>query len=193
MEWTRSDTLALASNSCTRCRGVGLRFGRRGKLHPCDCVLRSIFRACYVRFRQCVTKEKYISQVTMDPMPGRDNRQSWSRKDEEYIADFCLVTKRCLSEDDYRIFRYHYLLGADWKLCCRKLQIDRGLFFHTLYRLEAKLGKEYRELEPYALFPLDEYFHGAWRTAVAVQPTPKVVPIRGRLAFPRITNNRKAA
>lgn len=192
MEWTRSDTLALASNSCARCRGVGRRVGRKGTLSPCSCVLRSIFRACYRKFRYCVEKEKYLSQATRDPVPGRDHRQSWSRKDEEYIADFCLVTRRCLTDDEYRIFKYHYLLGADWKLCCRKLKIDRGLFFHALYRIEAKLGKTYRELEPYALFPLDEYFFGPWKGA-APQPEPKVVPIRGRLAFPRITSERKAA
>jgi len=52
------------------------------------------------------------------------------------------------------------LLGADWKLCCRRLKMDRGNFFHTLYRIQQKLGRVFRELEPYALFPLDEYFGG---------------------------------
>ena len=61
------------------------------------------------------------------------------------------------------MFRYHFLLGADWKLCTRKLDIDRGNFFHAVYRIEQKLGRVFRELEPYSLFPLDEYFHGPAR------------------------------
>jgi hypothetical protein len=82
----------------------------------------------------------------------------WSRKDEEYIADFTLVSKRTLTPEEYRLFSYHFLLGADWRLCCRKLKMDRGNFFHATYRIQQKLGKVYRELQPYGLYPLDEYF-----------------------------------
>ena len=84
-------------------------------------------------------------------------------KDEEFMADFCLVSRRTLDEAEYKIFRFHFLLGADWKMCCRRLGMDRGSFFHQLYRIEQKLGRVYRELRPYALFPLDEYFGGTVR------------------------------
>jgi len=84
-------------------------------------------------------------------------------KDEEFIADFCLVSRRTLSPREHRLFRYHYLLGADWKLCCGKLNMERGAFFHEIYRIEQKLGRVFRELEPHALFPVDEYFNGASR------------------------------
>jgi hypothetical protein len=84
----------------------------------------------------------------------------YSRKDEDYTADFCLVSKRYLNESEYRVFRAHILLGADWRLCCQKLQIDRGTFFHSVYRIQQKLGRAFRELEPYSLFPIDEYFAG---------------------------------
>jgi hypothetical protein len=76
------------------------------------------------------------------------------------MADFCLVSRRVLDEFTYKVFRYHFLLGADWKLCCRQLQIDRGTFFHTIYRIEQQLGRTFAELKPYPLFPLDEYFGG---------------------------------
>jgi hypothetical protein len=76
-----------------------------------------------------------------------------------------------LSEDEYRLFRYHFLLGADWKLCTRRLGIDRGNFFHSVYRIEQKLGRTFRELAPYPLFPLDDYFHGPSRMAPAFSPT----------------------
>jgi hypothetical protein len=41
--------------------------------------------------------------------------------------------------------------------------MDRGSFFHEVYRIEQKLGRIYRELEPYALYPLDEYFGGTYK------------------------------
>lgn len=179
MEWTRSESLSLAAERCVLCHGLGLKSGRRGASTPCRCVLRSIFRACYNRFRICVNKEKHLSRVTLDAAPRGGRRITWGRKDEEYIADFLLVTRRSLSAAEYKLFKYHFLLGADWKLCVRRLNIDRGTFFHDLYKIEEKLGRIYRELKPYALYPLDEYFNG--RT---VNDTPtfaereKVVPLR---------------
>ena len=160
MEWTRSETLALAAPKCNTCVGLGLRIGRNKTTHPCNCVLRAIFRACWERFRDCMAREKHMSKVTLDPMPGKDRRGAWGRKDEEYSADFCLVSKRTLTEFEHRIFRYHFLMGADWKLCCRQLKIDRGSFFHMVYRIEQKLGRIFCELKPYALYPLNEYFGG---------------------------------
>jgi hypothetical protein len=41
--------------------------------------------------------------------------------------------------------------------------MDRGNFFHAVYRIEQRLGRMFRELEPYSLFPLDEYFNGPSR------------------------------
>jgi hypothetical protein len=192
MEWTRSDTIALANHACTQCHGLGLRLGRKGKMNPCNCVLRAIFRACYARFRHCATKEKYMSRISLEFIPGRERNFSWGRKDEEYMADFVLVSRRTLSEFDYNIFRYHFLLGADWKLCCRRMQIDRGTFFHAVYRVQQELGRVFRELEPYGLFPLDEYFHGSVRAAPvkACQPLssmPRIQPaLAGRDYPPRL-------
>jgi len=85
-----------------------------------------------------------LSRVSLEPHVGRSRPSTWGRKDEEYIADFCLVARRTLSEFEYRLFRYHFLLGADWKLCARKLRIDRGNFFHAVYRIEQKLGRSFR-------------------------------------------------
>jgi hypothetical protein len=90
------------------------------------------------------------------------------------VADFCLVSRRTLSASEHRLFKYHFLLGADWKLCCRKLDVDRGTFFHEVYRIEKKLGRTFRELEPHALFPIDQYFNGTPKTGVE-NPTPFVV------------------
>ncbi len=178
MEWTRSETLALAMQNCTQCLGSGLRMGRKGVLSPCNCVLRSIFRTCYQRFVRVMTQEKHMSKISLEPHAGRQRPTTWGRKDEEYAADFILVSRRNLTEFENKLFRYHFLLGADWKLCARKLGMDRGNFFHAVYRIEQKLGRIFREMEPYALFPLDEYFHGPSRLTPV---TPKTVQIGGRI------------
>jgi len=192
MEWTRSETLALAAPRCNTCVGLGIRLGHNKKANPCNCVLRAIFRACFERFRQCASREKYMSKVTLDFTPGSARKGSWGRKDEEYAADFCLVSKRALNELEYRIFKYHFLLGADWRLCCRRLRMDRGNFFHAVYRIEQKLGRVFRELEPYSLFPVDDYFHGPVKN-VTSSLTPQVVPIRPPLrSLVRLPNERTA-
>jgi hypothetical protein len=187
MEWTRSETLALAMHNCAQCHGAGLRLARKGALAPCNCVLRSIFRICYNRFLRCVTQERHLSRVSLEPHTGRSRPSTWGRKDEEYIADFTLISKRVLDDVEQKLFRYHFLLGADWKLCSRQLHIDRGNFFHAVYRIEQKLGRTFRELEPYPLYPLDEYFNGPSRftplnkTILAQNPFAMVPP---RLQFP---------
>lgn len=174
MEWTQSDTLALAANSCAYCHGLGQRTGRRGNKKPCLCVFRSVFRICFGRFRLCYEVEKHKTSVTLEG-------NVWSRKNEEYIVDFLNVTRRALTDEDWKIFNYHFLLGADWRLCTRKLGMDRGRFFHELYRITERLGRVYRELQPYPLFPLDEYFHGT--THEQGRLIEKTMPQRERPSF----------
>ncbi len=184
MEWTRSETLVLAQQSCTFCYGLGLRPGRSGASTPCNCVFRAIFRACHARFRQCASKEKYVSRVSLESNPGRHRKSVWGLKNEEYIADFILVSRRTLDNYEYTIFKYHFLLGADWNLCCRKLNVDRGTFFHEVYRIQQKLGRTFRELEPHPLFPLDQYFNSRTKDPIEIatpfkvetEPAPKLKP-----------------
>lgn len=108
-----------------------------------------------------------MSHVRFEIIGGNERRTVWGRKDEEYVADFCLVSRRILDESEYKLFRLHFLLGADWRLCCRQLKLDRGSFFHSVYRIQQKLGRGFRELKPYPLFPLDEYFAPAVRKALS--------------------------
>ena len=177
MEWNHSETIAVAKQTCVLCQGEGLRTTPlKGQQSPCNCVLRNIFRACFSRFKTCMTQERYMSKVTLENCTGKGGRRVWSRKHEDYIADFCLVSRRALDENEYRIFRFHFLLGADWRLCCRRLDMDRGSFFHAVYRIQQKLGRVYRELEPFALFPLDEYFGGTVRKPLPVRSNLLVMP-----------------
>lgn len=188
MEWTRSETLALAAHSCVHCNGLGIRVSERNEpQQPCDCVLRSIFRACLIRFRQCAAKEKYMTRVTLDSVYGIDSRNAYSRKNEEYVADFCLVSSRYLTPGEHTIFRYHFLLGAEWKLCCHRLKMDRGTFFHIVYRIQQRLGRAFRELEPYSLYPLSEYFSGEPKPVHPIRHFErKVIPIRPPVPRPPV-------
>jgi len=166
MEWNLSETIALAAADCVHCQGLGMYPGRRqGKEYPCECVFRAIFRACYARFRICVETEKRMSHVQLEWSAGSCGKRFYSRKIEEYIADFCSLSRRSLDPEEYKIFRVHFLLGADWKVACPYLHIDKGIFFHGLYQIEKKLGRAFRDTEPYGLFPLDEYFGGVVRKA----------------------------
>ena len=172
MEWNRSETIALSAEKCACCRGLGTREARKG-LEPCGCVLRSVFRACYERFRECANKDLDLSRVSLEHGVSHDSAAGWGRVNEEYVADFLNVVRRTLDDDDYRLFRYHHVLGADWHLCCRKLGMEKGPFFHAIYRMRERLGRAFRELQPYPLYPLSEYFSPGFRSA----PAQKVVPI----------------
>jgi hypothetical protein len=126
----------------------------------------------------------HTNAVTWERCGGPSGYRAYSRKREEYTADFCLVSRRTLDDLDYRIFRYHYLLGADWKLCCRRLNIDRGEFFHRVYSIEDRLGRVFAELTPYALYPVAEYFSGYTRAepqratvTSLVRPVPTPLPL----------------
>lgn len=158
MEWNRSETLALASAKCATCEGSGFREKTKGDEAVCNCVLRAIFRACYDRFVQCANKDLTSSRISLEHATTRDLSGGWSRRNEEYVADFLQVAKKNLTEEEHKLFRFHFLLGADWRLCCRKLDMEKGNFFHAVYRIQHKLGRVFRNLQPYALYPVRDYF-----------------------------------
>lgn len=161
MEWTRSETIGLASATCVYCRGLGLRKAIRSQEEkPCGCVFRAIFRACLERFQRCIERVGYTSAVSYDRSTGPEGNRTYGRKNEEFIADFELISRRTLDKQEYEAFKWHYLYGADFKACTTKMGIDKGTFYHLVYQIQQKLGRVFREMEPYALFPLDVYFGG---------------------------------
>jgi hypothetical protein len=165
MEWNRSITLALAKESCQFCKGMGLAT----ETQPCRCVLRAIYRKCFTRFRSCIEMDKLASTT-------KRSGNLISRPNEEYTADFLSVTRKALTDDEYKLFKFHVLLRADWQLCVRKTDFkhlaQKQVFFREVYKIQEKLGRRYAELQPHALYPLNEYFEQAprklrWCTAVA--------------------------
>jgi hypothetical protein len=98
------------------------------------------------------------------------------------MADFVIVSRRTLEDLDYGLFRSHFLLGADFKLCCRQYHIDRGTFFHHIYTIQERLGRVFAELAPYPLYPVAEYFSGVdrydvQRATVSTQPAVSRLPL----------------
>ena len=183
MQWDHSLAIGIAKPSCSFCHGNGTRFRQNGSETPCNCALRAAFRACLNRFRKCATSTGHVGTVRLELCRGRDGRRVYSFKNEEYMADFCLVSRRALDDFEYKIFRYHYLLGAGWRLCCGRLHMERGDFFHALYRIEQKLGRTFVELQPYPLYPLNEYFNGVVRKHDCV-PAATAFPSTKRFPLP---------
>lgn len=140
----------LANADCGACKGTGIK-----RAHTCPCVYRAVCRMVIDKFRELTIA------------PGKGQR---GRVNAEYRADVYLIARRTLGKPvDWAIFRFHFLLGADWKLCARRLRIDKGTFFHRVYRIGALLGQAYLEMEPYPLFPSEAYFK---RSSLAVDIAP---------------------
>jgi hypothetical protein len=101
------------------------------------------------------------------------------------MADFVLVSQRSLEDHEKRIFRYHFLLGADWRLCCWHFRVDRGTYFHLICDIENRLGRVFAELAPYPLYPVAEYFSGRDRYEVSAPSS--AVSARANPSAPRLS------
>jgi hypothetical protein len=167
----------MASASCVFCRGLGLRkTEKKGQEKPCGCVFRGIFRACLGRYRVCIETTGRQRQVNFGYSGGPTGWKLYGRKHEEFVADFEIISRRILDESEMLILKEYFIKGRDWKYCASKSNWNRGSFFHAVYAVQEKLGRAFRETEPYALFPIDEYFRSAEIrkvTKVAVLPLPE--------------------
>lgn len=175
MEWTRSETIAMASATCVFCRGLGLRYTEKmGQARPCGCVFRRIFRACLERYQTCRSNAQRIKPVTHEYYGGTRGLRSFGRRNEEFIADFEAISRRTLDAEEMDLLRLYFFQGHDWKVCADKLKSNRGAIFHMVYSIEEKLGRAFRETEPYSIFPIDQYFSGvAYRKVPASMLRPQ--------------------
>lgn len=184
MEWNRSNTLPLSRVKCASCLGSGVFITAEGTKEPCNCVLRAIFQSCYRRFVECAVKSTSDSRLSLEKGTSHTRSGGWGRKEEEYVADFSLIAKRTLSEFEHKVFRYHFILGADYRLCCRKLQMEKGDFFYLVYKIKSKLGRAFKETQPYALYPVNDYFQGQWKQHAATMPDTATEPTKRKNPFP---------
>jgi len=161
MHWERSNVIGLAKASCNFCHGYGMRPVLRGTESPCSCVFRAVFRACYRRFRECVSLGAHTNAVTWERCGGPSGI---GRIPENGKNSWLISVCQPADSRGYRVsvFRNHFLLGADWRICCRQLNIDRGSFFHYVYNIEDRLGRVFAELTPTRSIRR-EYFSGVER------------------------------
>lgn len=177
-EWNTSLTLAVSSEECPLCEGNGMRWIRsrypgRGRWRPCRCALLGVFRCCYERWLQIESGDQ-ISQVQYGIRADTAAYAGYSMPDLEYSADFVLLAKRHLTNATERaIFQLHFMEERDWRDCCRRLDMERGAFYHAVYRIEQRMGRVYAETQPYPLFPMENYFAGVRRKpGTSLTPTP---------------------
>ena len=94
----QSNAIGLAKVSCSLCHGIGVRFAQTREV-PCNCIFRAIFRACLNRFRQCTVSAGSYCLVCWSSAGASEGRGELTRgKQQEYAADFCLVSRRTLDE-----------------------------------------------------------------------------------------------
>jgi len=101
--------------------------------------------------RGLMAEEKYGSRVNLERGHTKNSRMTYGRKSEEYIAEFCLMSRRSWTMATTISFS---ALPGEFELenCCRRLKIDKGTFFHAAYRIEQKLGRIFRETGHTAYF-----------------------------------------
>lgn len=181
----RTDWLSAVDLSCAVCHGTGWR--SEGSV--CLCVWRGVFRDVYGRFKYCA-ESGYHKPISLDGTSGPQGRRTgYGIRHAEFMADFCLIAKRTLTPLEHTMFKYHFLLGADWKLCGQKMGLNKGQCFKVIYRLTQKLGRTFATLEPYGLYPVDVYLSGSTRHPdirpfPARDDAPRYHPLRPPLRAP---------
>jgi hypothetical protein len=145
------DWIALANSDmqCRQCFGSG----RRAR-SVCNCVHRSIFSQCLERYILCAENSERFNRIAVLEVSA-GGRLLVGLKCAEYAADFELAARRVLTPRQQELLRIHFLESKPWKEAAPLLRMNRGEFFHEVYRTESILGKE---LARAGVYPLDEYF-----------------------------------
>ena len=179
-----TDQIALAKTGCMHCNGIGRRDGA-----ICTCVHWNIFNIVWTKLRYCAAGYHCLRPIPLDHFAdGGGSKLGQRMQSAEFIADVALTAKRTLSEDDYRLFRFRYLLGASANMCAARLGMDLEPCVQRLQDIEARLGQAFRDTHPYALYPLDDYFRTRIAGGVRPCPVPVVqdrrngIPLRAPLA-----------
>lgn len=177
------DLIALARTGCARCLGVGWFIGGLSKKAEmvCGCVDRGVCRLVIRAYHFYSDQSGALIRTNLSQFSRPSNRQGGranGRKAEEFTADVWLCAKRTLTPRQWNIFRRHHIGAEEW----HQFGMDKGTFFHEVYRLEQKLGHVFREQKPFPLFPIDEYMRDSSQSLLAdIRPCFPVVPRVGRI------------
>ncbi len=132
LPWDGFCPSVLASEKCPQCEGSGVRCTlKRLKSHICPCVYRSIARRCAVRWQ--------IIQMAPETKP-RQLRCRYDMPRAEWAADFWMTTRAAVDGTHWLIWRNIRLYNERVDVVQRELRMDRGTFFHALYRAEQVIG-----------------------------------------------------
>lgn len=157
--WTRADVLGLARQGCTNCQGRGWFVKTPG--YACHCVTRAIFHQLMAEWHK-IKNAEHLAQFRVEQIGQRGGktvrRGGWSMKRPEFVADLEILAKRVLAPTDFRVWRLYHCYGAQYREACALLDMDKGTFFHAVYRVENQVGRAAREVRPYALFPIADYY-----------------------------------
>lgn len=142
----KTSACVLFYNKCPHCKdGIYTAYSKHERV--CNCCFRRIFRHCLSKYRK------------ISFYPSLDDRRQ-----ENFLADFILLAKHELSEQNFLIFILYHIQELSWSTIGAKLNMNRDETFRTIYRIEKKLGKVYSLMEPYSLWPLSSYFtKGDWQ------------------------------
>lgn len=139
MQRTGFETAAVAQHSQRNLSGA-----TRELVQPRACensdTYSGHFCAGLARFRQCVDGAKHFGPATIEASISNGMSALGSRN-REFSARFIELSQYTLSAFEYRLFNYHFLLGANSVLCCRKMNIDLNTFSETVRQLQEKVGK----------------------------------------------------
>ena len=154
----RGTALACSNTKCKSCFGHGtvhLKRAVNGEWERvCQCSAKKVFD-------KCLKKYKYHLRVQRMETPRLSvcRGRFYSFRNEEYQADFYWTAYRVLDDLEWSVFRLHFLCGIPYYDCTPKLGVNRGDFFHAVYRVKTKVGLECIKVKPYELYPFQVYFH----------------------------------
>jgi hypothetical protein len=163
--------VALSKPSCRRCAGLGAIRTRQG-YRTCACVLRRVFRACLTSYHHCEASMGPAGAVQYERVGHAQGRCAIvaSFKRAEYAADFILLARRVLAHRpvELAVFDTYHVGDLEWRVAVPRVNrtlhpprpLNRGSFFHAVYRAEGLIGAAIVSSEPYSLFPPRKYFSG---------------------------------
>lgn len=164
----------MADPRCRACRGTG-EVTNRDAARVCHCVYRRVFRACMRRYEESRAFGGLVCGAGLaQPVSRCEGLSPEPRayREAAYTADIELTAKRALTGRTVAraIWWYHFIHGCDWANCIRLIRyqvglpLNRGNYFHEVYRTEVMLGRVFLEMRPYSLCP-QEYFGFYRRTS----------------------------
>jgi hypothetical protein len=163
--------LALSNSFCRRCGGLGV-VRVRSRHRTCACVFRAAFRECLASYHHCTASMGSGGGVQYERVGHAQGRCAIiaSFKRAEYAADFVLLARRALADRpiEWAVFEAYHVAELEWMDAIPRVNqtlhlarpLNRGNFFHAVYRTEEIIGSTLLRTQPYSLYPPRAYFAG---------------------------------